>query len=128
MTTLSNNLAEEIREIRTHAEGVVNGLCPDQLTRRPDPSKWSIAECLAHLNITADVVQPLIAQANERGKKEKIFGTGPFKLGARGRFLIWIASPPQKIKIKAPKVVKPPASIPDPSQVLPEFMQVQDEW
>jgi hypothetical protein len=128
MTILSNNLAEKISEIRAHAEGVVNGLSLSQLTQRPDPAKWSIAECLAHLNISANVVQSLIAKAIERGKKERLFGTGPFPLGFRGRVLIWIATPPPKFRIRAPKSVAPPVSIADPGQLLPEFLKLQDEW
>lgn len=121
-------LTSELDDIRRRAEALVNGIDAGQLTQRPHPAKWSIAECLAHLNITADVVQPLIAKAIERGKKDQLFGTGPFSLGVRGRMLIWIATPPPKFRFRAPKAVEPPVSIADPSQLLPEFLKVQDGW
>ena len=60
-------LEQELQEIRHRAEQLVAGLTPEQLTRRPDPAKWSIAECLAHLNLTAEFVQPKIAAAIEQG-------------------------------------------------------------
>jgi hypothetical protein len=121
-------LREELAGCRSRAQELMKGLTRDQLTRRPDPSKWSIAECLAHLNVTAGVVQSLIAQAIDRGRKEKFFGTGPFKLGAKGRILLWIAEPPPKFRMRAPKSVVPPVSIGNPAQVLPDFLKVQDEW
>jgi hypothetical protein len=121
-------LTAELDDIRRRAEALVKGLGEGQITQRPDPAKWSIAECLAHLNITAKVVQPLMAKAIEGGKKDKLVGTGPFPLGFRGRMLIWIAEPPPKFRMPAPKAVAPPVSIADPAQLLPEFLKLQDEW
>jgi hypothetical protein len=121
-------LTSELDEIRRRAEALVNSLGGDQIVQRPDPAKWSVAECLAHLNVTANVVQPLIAKAIERGKKAELFGTGPFPLGLRGRLLIWIATPPPKFRMPAPKAVAPPVYIAHPAQLLPEFLKLQDEW
>src|SRR5262249_41012072 len=55
-------LNDELNEIRRRVESLVRDLTPEQIMRRPDPAKWSIAECLAHLNITAAVVQRFMAQ------------------------------------------------------------------
>jgi hypothetical protein len=121
-------LRQEIADSRRRAQQLVNGLTPEQLTRRPDPSKWSIAECVAHLNVTGGVVQPLIGKAIARGRKENLLGKGPFKLGNKGRLLIWIASPPPKFRMRAPKSVAPPVSISEPGRLLEEFMKVQDGW
>lgn len=128
MTHPPNPLNDELNQIRCCAETLVHGLSADQLTCRPEPGKWSIAECLAHLNVTAGVVQPLIARAIADGKKEEVFGQGPFKLGVRGRLLVWIAEPPPKFRMRAPKAVVPPVSVGDPSQLLASFLKTQDEW
>jgi hypothetical protein len=121
-------LQQEIAASRRRAQELVSGLTPDQLTRRPDISKWSIAECIAHLNVTAATVQPLIGKAIANGRKENLLGKGPFKLGSRGRLLIWIATPPPKFRMRAPKSVAPPVSIPEPGRLLEEFMKAQDNW
>lgn len=118
----------DLNEARRRAQELVNGLSPEQLLARPTLDKWSIAECLAHLNATASTVQALIAKSIARGKREKKFGAGPFSLGAKGRLLVWIAEPPPKFKIPAPKNVRPPARIDDPLQLLPAFLKAQDEW
>jgi hypothetical protein len=131
MTNISyapGEMEHEIQDIRRRAEALVRGLTPEQLTMRPEPGKWSIAECLAHLNVTAATVQPFIAKGIARGKREKLFGKGAFKLGARGRFLVWLAEPPPKVRMPAPKSVAPPVTIADPAKLLPDFMHVQDEW
>jgi DinB superfamily len=121
-------LAQEINEARRRAQELVSGLTPGQLTKRPHPAKWSIAECLAHLNVTAATVQSLMREAIERGKREKKFGDGPFAIGAKGRFLIWLAEPPPKVRLPAPRVVRPPERIDDPMELLPSFLKAQNEW
>lgn len=122
------SVSRDIADSRRRAQALIDVVSADQLTRRPDPAKWSIAECLAHLNLTAATVQPLMTKAIERGRREKKFGSGPFPMGARGRMFIWIAEPPPKFRIRAPKNVRPPAAIDDPGKLLPDFMKAQDEW
>lgn len=128
MTTLPSKLLEELNDARIRAGNLAQGLTPEELARRPDPGKWSIAECIAHLNVTAAMVQRIMSKSIDRGKEKKLSGKGPFKLGARGRLLVWIASPPPKFRMRAPKAVAPPVTITDPAGVFPEFMRAQDEW
>ena len=123
-----SDYSDDLTEARQSAQALVAGLTAEQLTRRAEPGGWSIAECLAHLNLTAATVQQLMTKAIERGRREKKFGTGPFSMGARGRLFIWIAEPPPKFRIRAPKNVRPPATIDDALQLLPDFLRAQDEW
>jgi len=122
------SVSRDIADSRRRAQALIDSVSADQLMRRPDPGKWSIAECLAHLNITAEIVQKFMARGIEQAKREKKFGEGPFSIGPKGRLMVWIAEPPPKFRIRAPKNVRPPAVIGDPSQILPVFMKAQDEW
>lgn len=124
----ADELAAQLNAIRTRARELVSGLTPDQLTRRPDPAKWSIAECLAHLNLTAAAVQPKIAAAIEQGRQANITGTGPFSPGIIGRLLIWVAEPPPKFKMRAPKYISPSVAHGDTAQVIADFGKFQDVW
>jgi hypothetical protein len=128
MSMSKADYSDDLNEARRRAQELVVGLTPEQLLRRPDPGKWSIAECIVHLNITAATVQKLMASAIEQGKNQQVFSKGPFSIGPKGRLLVWIAEPPPKFRIRAPKNVRPPAAIDDPLQVLPAFMKAQDEW
>jgi len=120
--------AQEINEARQRAEAVVLGLTPEQFTTQPEAGKWSVAECILHLNVTARVMQSLMEDAIAQARRDNQLGTGPFSVGAKGRLLVWIAEPPPKFRIRAPKNVRPPAAMGDPSQILPVFMKAQDEW
>ncbi len=120
--------ARDIQEARHRAEALLHGCTAEQLTARPAPGKWSIAECILHLNATAEVVQPLMEKAIGQARQDKIVGAGPFGIGLKGRLLVWIAEPPPKFRMPAPRNVRPPARIDDPAKLLPDFMNAQDEW
>jgi DinB family protein len=124
----ADSISFQIADSRRRAQALVSGLSAEQLMRCPDPGKWSIAECIAHLNVTAATVQPLMAKGIQSGKGKGISGEGPFSIGPKGRLLVWIAEPPPKFRLRAPKTVRPPAAIDDPLQLLPSFMRAQDEW
>lgn len=123
-----DEITADINAIRARAEELLSGLTADQLTRRPDPAKWSIAECVEHLTLTAAAVQPRVAEAIERGKRENITGTGPFSPGLLGRLAIWMAEPPPKFALRAPKNIAPKLAGGDPSRMIADFMKVQDGW
>lgn len=124
----AQSFKREVDECRNRAQQLMDGLRSDQFVRRPDPAKWSIAECIAHLTLTAKLVQKIAWKGIERAQERNIRGEGPFSLGARGRLLIWIAEPPPKFRMPAPRSIAPPLAIDQPDRVLPDFMRAQDEW
>ena len=128
MTEATSQLNGQLNEIRRRARELISGLTDEQIRQRPHPAKWSIAECLVHLNLSAGLIQPKIAAAIEQGKREKVTGTGPFSPGPLGRLLIWIVTPPPKFRIRAMKNISPPVVIGDLSQMVAEFMTIQDRW
>ena len=117
----------ELNAIRTRAQQLVSGLTPEQLTRRPDPARWSIAECIVHLNMSAADYLPLIASAIEEAKRANMTGQGPFNAGWLGRFLINSMEPPPKRRFKAPEKIAHPAPVDDAQKLLGDFLRAQDE-
>jgi hypothetical protein len=124
----SDRCAQEIQEARQRAKALLLGLTPEQFTMQPEAGKWSVAECILHLNVTAAVMQRLMENAMAQGRQEKKAGTGPFHIGLKGRLLVWIAEPPPKFRIPAPPHLRPPARIDDSERLLPDFLKAQDEW
>ena len=124
----ADRCAQEVQEARQRAEALLVGLTPDQFTTQPEAGKWSVAECILHLNATAAVMQRLMEKAMAQGRQEKKLGAGPFGIGLKGRLLVWIAEPPPKFRIPAPPHLRPPARIDNPEGLLPDFLKAQDEW
>jgi len=42
---------------------------PALLTRRPAPERWSVAECVAHLNLTSTAMLPLLRAGIEEARR-----------------------------------------------------------
>jgi hypothetical protein len=115
----------QLRDARADAEKLVAGLSDEQFNWRPAPDRWSIAECLDHLNNGWRVLEKLdhkIAKASEQGVR----GEGPYRHPLLGRLYVRFVEPPPKIRVRAPK-----AFVPTPDQplaaVAPRFLELQDE-
>ena len=124
----SNRCAQEINEARRRAEALVGGLTPEQLTTQPEAGKWSVAECILHLNVTAR--GHAVFDGKRPSQKPSVttkLELGHFGIGPKGRLLIWIAEPPPKFRIPAPPHLRP-ARIDNPLKLLPDFLKAQDEW
>jgi hypothetical protein len=102
-------------------------LAPEDFwTRRPDPSRWSIAECIAHLNLTSTAYVPLLREGLVRARG---LGAGP-----PGRYhrdplgwLLWKgAGPPARFRVKTT-----PSFVPNAEQtrerLKSEFERLQNE-
>jgi hypothetical protein len=67
-------IVDDLHSIRTRFERLMAATPDDRWSRRADPKSWSIAECIAHLNLTARAMQPLFESALHRARE---VGGGP---------------------------------------------------
>ncbi len=111
----------------------LNGATPDdRWTRRADPGSWSVAECIAHLNLTSAAMVPLIraawAEAEALGE-----GAPPrFKRTTMGALIAAMVGPvPGWGRLRLGKVRTPPSFVPDGdlprASVVTEFERWQHE-
>lgn len=115
----------EIRDIRADAERLVEGLSERELNWKPTPEKWSIAQCLDHLNNGWRVLTKLdgvIAAADRDGVR----GDGPYRHPLLGRLYIRLTEPPPKIRVSAPTRYRPAEDRPI-SDAVPRFLELQTE-
>jgi hypothetical protein len=123
---LGNDLAVLITEIDanlSHAESVAHGLSHEQFNWSPDPGRWSIGQCLDHLNaVDGRDLAPLRA-AIDAGRSRKLAGAGPFTYGFLSRKFVASMEPPVKRKFKAPKLYAPRAES-DPMATLAEYLRI----
>src|SRR6476620_2311850 len=87
--TLAGELAEHrahFRENRVLAAQLCDNLTAAQFSWRPEPGRWSIAECLVHLNISAKLFSQAIASAVNDARAAGLVGTGPFRYGPFSRW------------------------------------------
>ena len=92
--------------------------------QRPEPSRWSPAECVAHLNLTAEKYLPAIAEA--------IVDAEPAAENVRFRrdlvgWMLWkMMAPPVRFRTKTAPAFVPTADDP-PTMVIDRFLKYQNE-
>jgi hypothetical protein len=108
------------------AEGVTSGLSHEQFNWRPEPGRWSIAQCISHLNIVNNVDLNSLAQVIADGRARGITGEGPFRYGFLSEKFVASQDLPIKTKFKAPKNFIPPADA-DNEKTLAEYRRIASE-
>lgn len=115
----------DYRAAAAEARERFGGLTQAQLAWRPEPGRWSVAECLDHLHVTGEEVLARVGQAAERGWARGTTGSPPFRYGWLGRWFVR-ANAPAGRRVSAPKVFRPRAGRP-PVGALDDFLALQDE-
>jgi hypothetical protein len=117
---------DQLLSVRQDAGGLMSGLSDAQFNWRPDPGRWSMAECFDHLNVSAaKLFIPRIDGAIATGRAQHLEGAGPFVHPMFQRLFLRISEPPPRIRFKAPRLVQPAADRPV-DVVRREFMEWQD--
>src|SRR6266702_4974716 len=61
-------VADEYRSAQARLHDLVRAVPDEQWGKRSDPARWSVAECVAHLNITSLAYVPLLPHAVSRAR------------------------------------------------------------
>ena len=83
-------------QARLHALATVTP--PTVWSRLPDPTRWSIAECVAHLNLTSAAFVPLLRQALAGPAESTV--TKRYRRDPMGWLLWWTMGPPVRLRLK----------------------------
>lgn len=102
-------------------EGTFIQLDPQTLMWKPNPSSWSIAECLEHVCLTH---AGYLKQLFELPTVESHQSLSPYKPSWAGSLLIKYIRPENKRKITAPRSFRPALSEHnDPKRILQDFLE-----
>jgi hypothetical protein len=119
------NYIRQFEEAKTVARALVDDLNEKQLAWRAKPDRWSIAECLSHLNVSIDRYLPVLDEALEQGREKGVTGRSPFRHGFIVNQIIRSMEPPPTWRASAPALLRPRPN-PPAEQMLPRFLQGQD--
>jgi len=120
----STRLIDQLGHSDQKARELYSGLSPDQLNWQPDPTRWSMGQCLEHLAITDEAYLPAISNSLAGHPASAVPDIGP---GWFGRWFIrsfirsFIEPSPQTKRARAPKKIAPGSSV-EPS-VLDRFLR-----
>lgn len=119
-------IADEFRSAGERLRKLAS-VAPEQWwTRRADPERWSVAECVAHLNLTAAAYLPLLDEALDRARSLGSQPAGTYRRDPVGWMLWRTMGPPVRVKIKttAPFV---PMNVRSVTALIQEFERLQGE-
>ena len=90
-------------------------------TRRPEPDRWSPAEAIEHLNLTARLALPKFQAAIEKARAAGRLHPGPYAYGVVERWFLGRMEPPVRgLRFKAPREMQPGAEL-DAGRVAADF-------
>lgn len=128
LATLQGQVDELLQTVNTH---FVNA-SDEALLRQPAPDKWSVAQCLDHLNAYSRFYVPAMEKAI-RGKLTGSLPSSPapvFKSGLLGNYFTNMMKPKNNglpgMKMQAPKAYRPLADL-DARRTVHEFMEWQQQ-
>jgi len=119
-------LQSELAALKADASKLVSGLRESQFNWRPDQQKWSMAECLLHLNIVGDRYVRILETVLEQAKTRGFVAHGDFAVGFLGKWILANTEPPPKRRFKAARAFTPSYGQPI-TAVLPTFLHLQDQ-
>ncbi len=93
----------QLTSITQDLPGLAGGLARGQFNWRPDPRRWSIGQCVAHLNITLERYLPVLDQAVATARSQGRRAQGPFVPSLFERWFIGSLEPPVRLRFKTPK-------------------------
>lgn len=120
------DIAGQFRRARERLHALAGRLAPEQWTQRPEPSRWSVAECVEHLNLTGRAYIPLLESALDQARALGAPAPRRYRRDLIG-WLLWRTMPPpvrhrtRTVPAMVPHADKPPA------ELLAEFDRLQAE-
>jgi len=116
---------EQIEEVRGQLQQLLFGVSEEAFLWRPEPRRWSISECLVHLDTTAALYTSAIDRAIAADQPAAAEESLP-RRGFLGRWMLNTLEPPVTRRFTAPGAFAPGGPKPL-DEVVPEFLRWQDE-
>jgi DinB family protein len=99
LTREIDEFRRQFEQISADADALVAPLGDDQFTWKPGPTKWSVAECLEHLNATARSYLPAIDEGIADAIRHGAYAEGPFHYNMIGRLFSHLMEPPARVRM-----------------------------
>ena len=127
MDAAVEGLLTQLLAIDQDLPGLVNGLSTTQFNWHPSPDRWSIGQCVEHLNITTERYLPVLRQAQADARAKGRLGSGPFALGFFEHWFRRTMEPPPRRRMRARAGFAVTAQL-DPVATLERFQALNRQF
>jgi hypothetical protein len=116
---------DEFESAERRLRELVQRVPAERWPTRSDPARWSVAECVAHLNLTSRAYLPLLADALARARALPRAAPGTTYRRDAGGWLLWrIMGPPVRFRVKTTAPFVPSGADP-PDALVSDFVRLQ---
>jgi hypothetical protein len=120
-------MLDQLDAIKREGHAVAAGLSDAQVNWHPGEARWSIAECLQHLNVAVTKTLPAFDRAIAEGRSKGKTAPGPFRYGWFSRWMVASMEPPPKRRMRTfPIFALSAGATYRGADVLREFTTVRD--
>ena len=125
-------IVREFGEAASQLHLLVDGLPDDLWARRNDPNRWSVAECVAHLNLTGRAYVPLLREGLDKARALPGHDSSRYRRDPIGWLLSVTTGPLPRLgglkfgRVKTTATFVPERGLPR-AQTLEEFDRLQAE-
>ena len=123
-TTIDDWIAQVRAQVR-EVDALVEPLAASDWGVRPSPTKWSVAEHVAHLALATRpyvaAIDAAVTSARERGQ----LGEAPYRTTFVGRCFVRSLEPPPRLAIRTLRVLEPPPEL-ERASTITDFVASQE--
>jgi hypothetical protein len=116
----------ELLDARERARALAEATGAALFAVRPAAGRWSVSECLGHLNITSERMIPALDDAVRALRDQDLKAAGPMHRDVVGWLLCRFLEPPYRIRTRTPEPFVPRQGEPM-AEVLERFDYLQGE-
>ena len=95
-----DDFRKQFEQISADADALVTPLGEKQFVWKPGPNRWSIAECLEHMNAMARAYLPAIDEGIADAIRHGAYAEGPFQYSLVGRIFSRMMEPPARFRMR----------------------------
>jgi hypothetical protein len=119
-------LLDEFQAASARLDALVDGVPAARWMERADPDRWSVAECVEHLNLTADAYRTGVTAALEEARRRGGPAPARYRRDPAGWLLWKMVGPKARTRVKTTAAFVPGADL-DAATIVQRFRRLQDE-
>ena len=127
LTPEIESFRRQFEQLSVEADALVRPLRDAQFAWQPAPDRWSVAQCIDHLNATARVYLPVLDEGISEAIRRGLYGPGPYKYNLVGRMHVFFMRPNSWMRGKARRAFYPAANRPR-QEIMAAFRAYQVQY
>jgi hypothetical protein len=124
-----DEIVDSLKAAQARLRALTDNLSDSEWSAKPEPDRWSAADCVEHLNLTSRAYLPRLHDAVAKAKKSRHDSTARYHRDAVGWLMSLMIAPRHDRKVPLPKVKTMREFVPKGERsrtaLLSEFVQLQ---